>query len=420
MFYAITGLPGAGKTLNTIDLILTDDVFDNREIYYSHIPCLMFDYAVCQSFQGWFYGHYYFSRKDNTALVRKITQIHKKEDRLCELEDFPYLQDEFENFNPLELFLFWVRRCYPKSKQKKLDELLEVTGKTEGELEFSDIEPLNFHWRKLAHPKDWLTTPRTSVIVSDEIHLYFPNRSASKEVPEAVERLSTHRHEGKDIVWISQDFANVDIFARKMVNRHIHFEFLGQNRINRFSDRKLIDVHTQMKRDKADRKIIPRASHLYDSYYSTDLDTNDNKLSAKLRNALIQVAVLSVLALASVGGFAYMMSDFIFHEEETETEQVEVTESSPEIQDNNPSLVTPPTERLMPWTNPKYNAKVRSYPDVMCYSFGETCKCVTQQATAYEMEQNVCQVLARNGIFDPHQIDPRQDLSKDKKRSGFL
>ncbi|PSU45373.1 hypothetical protein C9J12_22670 [Photobacterium frigidiphilum] len=424
MLYGISGLPGAGKTLNTVAMVSREEVFLGREIYYHRIPCLMLDYDVVCSFQGWFYGWYMHNNKVNKALNRRVSQIHKSEDRLIEIEDFQYLEIDFNQTNPMEVWLYWLRRIYSKERLAVLDEMLEVRSLSESDLTFEDVKPLNLHWTEFANPKAWTELPNQSVIVVDEVHHFWPTRSRG-DVPPELNAISTHRHTGKDLVFITQDWSHSDIFIRRMMNFHRHYELVGADRIARFQKKKYIDISNPFDKKDADKDVIKRPTELYGSYYSTELDTNDNKLSKKAKRGLTVMAVSIVAFILTLFvGIPYVMADF-FGDEETTVDQVEpgatetpipMTILEAEISSYQPVVPS------MPWTAPVYAnvLEPKSYPDLMCFTVGDECKCVTQQSTAYSMDLDFCLAVAANGLFDPHLQDKNQKLAKKRESKGLF
>lgn len=54
MIYMITGLPGASKTLFTLNLVLTDPQLVNREVFYHGIPELKLPWTELQDSRKWF------------------------------------------------------------------------------------------------------------------------------------------------------------------------------------------------------------------------------------------------------------------------------------------------------------------------------------------------------------------------------
>ena len=66
-----------------------------------------------------------------------------------------------------------------------------------------------------------------SVIVFDEVQRVWPNRPSMSKKPTAVEYLETHRHDGIDIVLMTQNPLLLDPAVRALVGRHLHIRRLG-------------------------------------------------------------------------------------------------------------------------------------------------------------------------------------------------
>lgn len=60
------------------------------------------------------------------------------------------------------------------------------------------------------------------VVVFDEVQRVWPNRPAGSKKPPAVEFLETHRHEGIDLVIMTQNPQLLDPAVRALVGRHLH------------------------------------------------------------------------------------------------------------------------------------------------------------------------------------------------------
>lgn len=405
MFYGISGLPGAGKTLNTIAFVLTDSIFANRPMYYHRIPLFVLDIEVITSFSGWFYG-WYLRENSNEAIRRKLKKIHDQ-DRFAELEDFPFLELEYQKANYANIFMFWVRRLYTKERLQSLDEMLAIREIEDQDLTFDDIRPLNLHFTHIDNPATWVDLPKQSVFLADEIHHYWPVRTRDK-LPAELEAISTHRHDGKDLVFITQDFANTDVFLRRMMNHHRHFEFVGGDRIACYARKKYIDISNPFDKKAAEKTLIKRPSDFYGSYFSTELDTNNNKLAKGAKNALILGAVSLVVFLAALFvGFPYAYAA-IMGEEQTEesqpvTKEIKTDSSIPSFKPVDLSVYESKIKG-MPWTAPLYdkNLKVAQYPDLLCFEVEDSCKCLTQQNTEYSIEDVYCKAIASGGVFNPY------------------
>lgn len=74
----------------------------------------------------------------------------------------------------------------------------------------------------LVDPTAWFDLPDGSMVIIDECQQYFPPRPNGSKVPESVSRFETHRHQGLDIVLISQHPRLLDQNIRRLVEHHQH------------------------------------------------------------------------------------------------------------------------------------------------------------------------------------------------------
>ena len=64
-------------------------------------------------------------------------------------------------------------------------------------------------------------------IVFDEVQRVWPNRAVGSKKPAAVEYLETHRHDGVDVVLMTQNPQLLDPAVRALVGRHLHMRRVG-------------------------------------------------------------------------------------------------------------------------------------------------------------------------------------------------
>jgi zona occludens toxin len=65
------------------------------------------------------------------------------------------------------------------------------------------------------------------VVVFDEVQRVWPNRPVGSKKPPAVEYLETHRHDGIDVVLLTQNPQLLDPAVRKLIGRHLHMRRVG-------------------------------------------------------------------------------------------------------------------------------------------------------------------------------------------------
>ncbi|HIF9125258.1 TPA: zonular occludens toxin domain-containing protein [Photobacterium damselae] len=418
MFYGISGNPGAGKTLNAISFCVTEPLFANRPMYYHRIPLFMLDIDVVSSFSGWFYGDYFFNNKSNSALLRSLQKIHL-EGRFAELDDFPYLELQYQQSNPVKTFMFWARRLYSSERLSSLDQMLQISSRADDDLTFDDIRSLHLNFTHINNPADWVSLPKRSVFLADEIHHYWPVRTRDK-LPAELEAISTHRHDGKDLVFITQHFANTDVFIRRLMNEHYHYSEVGSDRIACYHRKEYIDIDNPFDKKSCDKSIIKKNKHIYGAYFSTDLATNNNRISKNVKRSMFLLVFALLLIVFAVIFGIYSYNNILNSDTPTpvETPVINQNASSPPIPNLSKQVIsTIPDNKLMPWTAPIYHdsLSVVSYPDLMCFVSGSSCSCLTQQNTSYQLDFESCKQIAFGGVFNPFD----KKLSKSQKSSFF-
>ncbi len=66
-----------------------------------------------------------------------------------------------------------------------------------------------------------------AVVVFDEVQRVWPNRPTGSKKPPAVEYLETHRHDGIDVILLTQNPQLLDPAVRALVGRHLHMRRAG-------------------------------------------------------------------------------------------------------------------------------------------------------------------------------------------------
>lgn len=294
MLYLRTGLPGASKTLNTLKEICEDKSLSGRPRYYNNIKLLLIDYAVCESFSGYFYGFYLpqVDKIERQKLQKIISRVHS-EGELVSLDDVPHVKVHFqpwlESGGAFRLWSYWVFRVYPSSLTQNLKDYLDLTDNPK----FEDVERFNLHWSSFSDPLQWYTLPNGSIIVIDECQQWFPPRPVGSKVPVHCSEFETHRHKGFDIHLVTQDAKLLDSHVRRLTNRHIHFHNpLASRAVSRLLSDKVFEPSNWHERQNTTSTIIKRDTNFYGLYWSADLHTHKMYIPKKL--VLIIIALIAV------------------------------------------------------------------------------------------------------------------------------
>lgn len=294
MIYLRTGVPGAGKTLNTLKEICEDEQVTQKQKFYNNIKCFLLDLDFCNSFAGWFYGSF-FPSVAKTKKGKRYSKIIKKaheEGRLVEISDAPWLSPLYKFYDEraaIELFATWCRRCYPKKNLTGLDTYLEEAQ----EPTIESIKLLNYHWTKVDDPTQWPDLPNGSISVFDECQDFFSPMANSAKRPIHYTKFQTHRHTGVDIHLVTQHYTFLDNVIQKCTNSHIHyFRPMGGAAITRFQRDKQFNTDYKGDLEKCSTKMMRRDSNFYGVYWSADEHTAKFKIPPKLYLGFLAVPIL--------------------------------------------------------------------------------------------------------------------------------
>lgn len=180
MITIFTGTPGAGKTAFIVQLLM-DEIKCGRKVFTHGIPDLLLNVQRAGDVQRWHDGSW--------------LELDIYSPKLC--EKFGIDSSWFPRF---------------LDPENMPDESLDYDFQTK-------CFTLNKKWLRLNVPQ-----PRDvgSLLVIDEAHIKFPQRASGKALPEFVEALCVHRHQGLDIWFISQKPSFLDPTIRGLCSRHIH------------------------------------------------------------------------------------------------------------------------------------------------------------------------------------------------------
>ncbi|MER0340499.1 zonular occludens toxin domain-containing protein [Vibrio vulnificus] len=433
MLHGFSGSPGTGKSLNAIKYIIENDSWAERPVYYHHIRVLLLDFDVCNSFQGWLYGIYHPANRHNKALHKKLLKI-EDEGRLATLEDFPYLAYEFKKHNPVEQWLFWFKKVASPRRLEIYNEALNVLSITEDDLTGDLIKSLGLSWTQFFDPTLIHELPSGSVILADEVQNIWPVRASSKVPTPDIEFVTEHRHAGIDLVYVSQDFRDVDQLIRRRIAHYTHFEFLGGEWLCRYHSNNLFDPASKADLARVGHEKVKRDSTYYGIYLSAIDHTHKVGLSASMRKSLklaafaICILIFGVVALFQTPLFAALLdsepepqSQPQQSQPQTTIAQIDNTQFIPAV-NSVQSYITKyiPRHDAVPWSAPVFDAvtnEPKTYPSLTCVQTVKRCTCFTQQMTSYDIEEQYCQTIAKHGFFDPFKEDSEQRQLKRSNQS---
>ncbi|WP_165313880.1 zonular occludens toxin domain-containing protein [Vibrio ziniensis] len=414
MLHGFSGGMGTGKSLNAIKFIIENDNFADRPVYYHGIRVMLLDYKVCDSFQGWLYGVYFPANSHNKELESKLLRI-ETEQRLATLEDFPYLAFHYKKHEPFKQWMYWFKKLASPKRLAAFKEALAVLELDEESITYQDIEHLNLSWTAFDDPTEIHTLPAGSVILVDEVQNIWGNRTAGKAMSPDVKFVTTHRHKGIDLVYISQDFKDVDQIIRRRMQYYVHYEFIGGDWLHRYFHIEGFDPANKTELAKAEKEKVKRDNKYYGVYLSSIKHTQKVKIDPQLKKGIIGLTV-GILGISAAAFYLYSWFQKQVTPASVETVQSEIstaesTENMEEtkILDINTVYIEKFLPRLdaLPFSAPVYDGlthEANHYPELTCVIMHDECSCFTQQGTAYALEDHACFNIARYGYFDPFEV----------------
>lgn len=253
----------------------------------------------------------------------------------------------------------------------------------------------------------------------EEYGFLFPSTGKPGESDdERVRAMSTHRHRGFDLVFVTQWPSKIHHQIRTLCGKHIHLNrSMGLNVAGTLTwQRVQSDPYDEKAREKCDEEMWTFPSELFDKYKSATLHTQTYKfkIPPKVWSAL---SVAVTVCLIAWGAYSYSMPAKKAPEGEGRGAQTEgaprpVRAPAAKVDlSSQAGYVDAMKPRLpgAPWTAPAYAGReVVSDPQVFCVSAGagadaegkhqvESCTCLTEQSTPYRLDPETCRAIARTG-----------------------
>ncbi|KXU96090.1 filamentous phage Cf1c related protein [Stenotrophomonas sp. DDT-1] len=297
------------------------------------------------------------------------------------------------------------------------------------------------HWNDKDAEGNYIV-PNGSLIFVDEAWKWFGHLhdATRQQTPRHVLELAEHRHRGLDFVWTTQQPNQLYPFVRGLIGAHSHV-------VRRFGT-KMLDVYrwgelneeikSLAKRDMAQRTTRLLPSQVFGQYKSAEVHTIKARIPLK-------VLALPLMALVGLGlaywAYTLLRPSAVTGVADTKGTQSALADAAPahagtgsrkEDGPRWPSAAAYAKDHLpristMPWTAPVFDDRqARSDPQLVCMSSLEgldaqgvrqeaSCRCLTEQGTAYELSQPECRTLARNGpVYNPY-----RERSEDRRDQRF-
>jgi len=263
----------------------------------------------------------------------------------------------------------------------------------------------------LTDASEWYKLPKGAIIVIDECQRLFRPRHFAREVPAEVASLETHRHQGHDLVLITQDPRIVDANVRRLVGRHVHTVRAFGAAAATLHEFPEVREDPQSRSD-SQRRTVSFPKDAYKLFRSAEVHTH--KLRIPRRVFVMAGIPLVVLALgwvvwssmarlgdpSRIAGHAKVLappgvaaSDVRPGGDSRKAEPLSVAQYVASFEARVPGLA---------YTAPAFDSvttpQVAPVP-VGCVSRGEVCRCYSQQGTRLDVPVDLCRGLLERGFF---------------------
>lgn len=333
---------------------------------------------------------------------------------------------------------------------KTLNTIIDVEKRAKEEsrpVYYYGIDELTLDWHRMEEPEalesnpdaitpyTWYNCPDGSIIVIDEAHRIF--KPHDKADAPHIKPLSTYRHRGFSMYFISQGPALVTSYIRDWVQPHIHYRRLfGRQKVLKYTNEWCIDaIRTKKISENAQIDKVLLDEKWYGVYKSSSQHNNNKRINRKVMLALIlPIFTLPFFIWLGISKISGMADDGSGGAAVADNNGISVTGSpqngmfgvdyQPQLlsDSDNIMLLYKPRIGAMPETAPAYDdlRKAKTWPKPQCLisKVKDTCKCYTQQATImHDYPDALCREFAQNGYFDPTKEDKQPPEPKDSKDS---
>lgn len=268
----LTGVPGAGKTALLIEMLM-DEIRKGRKIFTQGVPELLLKTHSCPDPQTWHQGTWLKIDRYDPELAKKLGLSRQWIPRGCPIE--------CHNIS-------WCEGKMHRYKERK-----RVSDELQDDLPECNRDMVKFNDNDYG-----------ALVIFDESHAYFPQRPSGKQPPPHVEALSVHRHQGLDIMFISQRPNFLDSYVRDLVTQHIHlgfnlFAFLGHRIKYVWSEyQSTVSRTTKMQAQSSKYRPNPLVFPLYQS--ATVHTKLDHAMPNILKFFILALAILVCIAVFAV------------------------------------------------------------------------------------------------------------------------
>lgn len=270
---------------------------------------------------------------------------------------------------------------------------------------YSGIPSLALGWSEI-DPVKWYECPANSIIVIDECQRAFRPRSFGGEVPEYVSRLETHRHQGLDLVLITQHPMLIDSNVRRLVGRHYHVA-------RRFGLKRATVLEFESCKDNPVMKSVDAVRHewsypkeAFNWYKSAEVHTHKARIPAR-----VWVLLAIPFLLGAIAWWFY--NRHVGKIESPGPEAAKSTSPANAVGAGGAGPKAPVTaaafvQSLSPRVHgvahtasyfDEVTKPVRAPYPVGCIEDSSGCRCFSAQGVAYPTETTICRQILERGFF---------------------
>lgn len=270
--------------------------------------------------------------------------------------------------------------------------------------------------------EDWQKLEPNAVLIVDEAQQWLRPRGNGAMVPDWIEALTRNRHQGIDLLLITQDAMLVDSYVRRLGNYHEHLirppGDPSMARVWTFTGVQEDVAKKGARTLNAEFKLWRYPQQNYALYKSAELHTVKWRIPQSLRFVLIGCVL--VLALAGVGVWA--MASIGDRAPEPASA---LAPTAPAVVRREPKpertflfsgaagrhrfetteeylLQQIPRIEGMPWSAPMYDGLTpTTVPEIYCISSADSCTCLSEQGTRVRLQDAICRTIAREGSYNP-------------------
>lgn len=289
----------------------------------------------------------------------------------------------------------------------------------EGRFKPKPILTEEFGWKPFQF-KDWQDLPSGSIILCDEVHQDLPKRPTNSPVPPHIQKIAEHRSRGFDFFMMTQHPSNLDSFVTRIIGApgwHRHLKRVaGGSSVTSMLQWDAVNNVCEKAGSGKSAQITMRSQpkEVYNWYDSAELHT------AKLR--IPKSFIYLCVALPLIAFLFWFTVQLLQKKNGVKKEgdaPAAVTAIAPGQASSRDRPATPweyaqqyqPRIQTLMHTAPVYDelTKPKRVPVAAAciQSASKGCKCFTQDATPYPMDEAMCRSMVEHGTF--YSFDPEPD-----------